>query len=375
VKLLNDETRLRKADHIDICLEEDVQARTVTTGFEDVHFVHRALPEINREEIDLKIKVFNHEFSAPIIVGAMTGGTAKAEKINAAIAKAVEQLGLGMGLGSQRAAIENPKLEKTFSIARKNAPTAFLIANLGGPQLVQGYGLKEARKAVEMIEADALAIHLNPLQEAIQPEGETKFKGLTEKIGEIAAELDVPVIVKETGAGIAAEEAKKLESVGVKGIDVAGAGGTSWAAVEYYRAKKAKNSFLERLGEAFWDWGIPTAVSLIEVVQSVSIPVIASGGIRDGVQAAKALALGASLSSLSSPILKQAVKGPEEVKKTLEHIIEELRNAMFWLRNVMFLVGADSIEKLRMVPLIITGKSLEWLRLRGFNPEIYARRG
>jgi len=368
VKLLNDETRRRKADHIDICLEEDVQARTVTTGFEDVHFVHRALPEINREEIDLKIKVFNHEFSAPIIVGAMTGGTAKAEKINAAIAKAVEQLGLGMGLGSQRAAIENPKLEKTFSIARKNAPTAFLIANLGGPQLVQGYGLKEARKAVEMIEADALAIHLNPLQEAIQPEGETKFKGLTEKIGEIAAELDVPVIVKETGAGIAAEEAKKLESVGVKGIDVAGAGGTSWAAVEYYRAKKAKNSFLERLGEAFWDWGIPTAVSLVEVVQSVSIPVIASGGIRDGVQAAKALALGASLSSLSSPILKQAVKGPEEVKKTLEHIIEELRNAMF-------LVGADSIEKLRNVPLIITGKSLEWLRLRGFNPEIYARRG
>jgi len=368
VKLLNDETRRRKADHIDICLEEDVQARTVTTGFEDVHFVHRALPEINREEIDLKIKVFNHEFSAPIIVGAMTGGTAKAEKINAAIAKAVEQLGLGMGLGSQRAAIENPKLEKTFSIARKNAPTAFLIANLGGPQLVQGYGLKEARKAVEMIEADALAIHLNPLQEAIQPEGETKFKGLTEKIGEIAAELDVPVIVKETGAGIAAEEAKKLESVGVKGIDVAGAGGTSWAAVEYYRAKKAKNSFLERLGEAFWDWGIPTAVSLVEVVQSVSIPVIASGGIRDGVQAAKALALGASLSSLSSPILKQAVKGPEEVKKTLEHIIEELRNAMF-------LVGASSIEKLRKVPLIITGKSLEWLRLRGFNPEIYARRG
>ena len=368
MKLLNDETRRRKADHIDICLEEDVQARTVTTGFEDVHFVHRALPEINREEIDLKIKVFNHEFSAPIIVGAMTGGTAKAEKINAAIAKAVEQLGLGMGLGSQRAAIENPKLEKTFSKARKNAPTAFLIANLGGPQLVQGYGLKEARKAVEMIEADALAIHLNPLQEAIQPEGETKFKGLTEKIGEIAAELDVPVIVKETGAGIAAEEAKKLESVGVKGIDVAGAGGTSWAAVEYYRAKKAKNSFLERLGEAFWDWGIPTAVSLVEVVQSVSIPVIASGGIRDGVQAAKALALGASLLSLSSPILKQAVKGPEEVKKTLEHIIEELRNAMF-------LVGADSIEKLRNVPLIITGKSLEWLRLRGFNPEIYARRG
>ncbi|HDI12304.1 MAG TPA: type 2 isopentenyl-diphosphate Delta-isomerase, partial [Candidatus Bathyarchaeota archaeon] len=311
MKLLNNQTRRRKADHIDICLEENVQARTITTGFEDIHFVHRALPEIDREEIDLKVKVFNHKFSAPIIVGAMTGGTAKAEKINAAIAKAVEELGLGMGLGSQRAAIENPKLEKTFSIARKKAPTAFLIANLGGPQLVQGYGLKEAKKAVEMIDADALAIHLNPLQEAVQPEGETKFKELTEKIGEIAAALEVPVLVKETGAGIAAEEAKKLEKIGVKGIDIAGAGGTSWAAVEYYRAKKAKNSFLQRLGEAFWDWGIPTAISLIEVVQSVSIPVIASGGIRDGVQAAKALALGASLASLSSPILKQAVKGSE----------------------------------------------------------------
>jgi len=367
VKLLNDQTRRRKADHIDICLEENVQARTITTGFEDIHFVHRALPEIDREEINLKVKVFNHKFSAPIIVGAMTGGTAKAEKINAAIAKAVEELGLGMGLGSQRAAIENPKLEKTFSIARKKAPTAFLIANLGGPQLVQGYGLKEAKKAIEMIDADALAIHLNPLQEAIQPEGETKFKELTEKIGEIAAALEVPVLVKETGAGIAAEEAKKLEKIGVKGIDIAGAGGTSWAAVEYYRARKAKNSFLQRLGEAFWDWGIPTAISLIEVVQSVSIPVIASGGIRDGVQAAKALALGASLVSLSSPILKHAVKGSEEVKKTLEHLIEELRNAMF-------LVGANSIEKLKNVPLVITGKPLEWLRLRGFNPEIYARR-
>jgi len=367
VKLLKDKTRRRKADHIDICLEEDVQAKGVTTGFEDIHFIHKALPEINRGEINLKVRVFNHDFSAPIIVGAMTGGTAKATKINAAIAKAVEELGLGMGLGSQRAAIENPKLEKTFSIARKNAPTAFLIANLGGPQLVQGYGLKEAKRAIEMIDADALAIHLNPLQEAIQPEGETKFKGLTEKIREIAAALDVPVIVKETGAGIAAEEAKKLEEIGVKGIDVAGAGGTSWAAVEYYRAKKAGNSFLQRLGEAFWDWGIPTAVSLIEAAQSVSIPVIASGGVRNGVQAAKALALGASLASLSSPILKQAVKGHEEVKRTLGHMIEELRNAMF-------LVGADSIEKLKKVPLIITGKTLEWLKLRGFSPEIYARR-
>ena len=367
MKLLKDLTRKRKADHINICLEENVQARKITTCFEDIHFIHRALPEINREEISLETEVFGHKFSAPIIVGAMTGGTVKALKINSSIAKAVEELGLGMGVGSQRAAIENAKLEKTFSIARKNAPTAFLIANIGGPQLVQGYGPKEVKKAVEMIEADALAIHLNPLQEAIQPEGETKFKGLLKKIEQIVKVLDVPVIVKETGAGIAAEDAKKLERIGVDGIDVAGAGGTSWAAVEYYRAKKTGNKALQVLGEVFWDWGIPTAISLVETVQSVKIPVIASGGIRNGVQAAKALALGASLTSISSPILKYAVEGPEQVKKALERIIEEIR-------NVMFLLGADSVEKLRKVPLVITGKAYEWLKIRGFNPESYIRR-
>ena len=360
-------TKKRKADHIDICLGENVQAKKVTTRFEDIHFIHRALPELNREDINLETKVFGHKFSAPIIVGAMTGGTSKALKINSSIAQAVEQLGLGMGVGSQRAAIENPKLEKTFSIARKKAPTAFLIANIGGPQLTQDYGLKEAKKAVEMIDADALAIHLNPLQEAIQPEGETKFKGLLKKIGEIANFLDVPVIVKETGAGIAAEEAVKLEKLGVDGIDVAGAGGTSWAAVEYYRAKKIEDKALEALGQVFWDWGIPTAISLIEVVQSVKVPVIASGGIRNGAQAAKALALGASLTSISSPILKHAIKGPEKVRKALEQIIEEVR-------NVMFLVGASSIKRLKEVPLVITGKTYQWLKIRGFNPEVYVRR-
>jgi len=367
VKLLKDLTKKRKADHINICLEENIQARKITTCFEDVYFIHRALPEVDREDINLETKVFGHKLSAPIIVGAMTGGTVKALKINSSIAEAVEELGLGMGVGSQRAAIENPKLEETFSIARKKAPTAFLIANIGAPQLVQNYGLKEVKKAVEMIDADALAVHLNPLQEAIQPEGETKFKGLLEKIGKIVNSLDVPVIVKETGAGIAAEEAIKLEKLGIDGIDVAGAGGTSWAAVEYYRAKKIEDKVLEALGEVFWDWGIPTAISLIEVVQSVTIPVIASGGIRNGAQAAKALALGASLTSISSPILKHAVEGSEKIKQALEQIVEEIR-------NVMFLVGADSIERLREVPLVITGKTYQWLKIRGFNPEVYVER-
>ncbi len=364
---MTEETRKRKSDHIRISLNQNVQARRATAGFEDVYLVHKALPEINKQQIDLSITVFNHTFAAPLIAGAITGGTLEAKKINATIAEAVEELGLGMGIGSQRAAIEDKKLEKTFTVARKKAPTAFLIANLGGVQLVNGYGLKEAKKAIEMIEADAIAIHLNPLQEAVQPEGQTNFQGILKKIGEISGELDKPVIVKETGAGIAGEEAKKLEDVGVEGIAVSGVGGTSWAAVEYYRAKRHGKSFQRRLGDVFWDWGIPTAISIVEVSQTVGVPVIASGGIRDGMDVAKALALGASLTSLSQPVLQAAVKGVEETKRVLSLLIEELRNGMF-------LVGADSVQTLREVPLVVTGKTGEWLRTRGFNIERYARR-
>src|SRR4030067_1002867 len=247
-----EETKRRKADHIKICLEQKAQARKATTGFENIHLIHKALPEIDRSKIDLATTVFGYKFAAPIIVGAMTGGTHEATSINTAIAEAVEKLHLGMGVGSQRAAIENQKLEKTFAVARKKAPTAFLIANIGGVQLVHGYGLKEVKKVVEMIDADAVAVHLNALQEAVQPEGQTNFKGVLAKIAEIAGELDKPVIVKETGSGIAAEDARKLEAAGVKAIDVGGAGGTSFAAVEYYRAKGRENSLQHRLGDVFW---------------------------------------------------------------------------------------------------------------------------
>jgi len=358
----------RKSEHLKICLEEDVQARRVTTGFEDVYLVHRALPEVDRDKINLSTVVFNHKFRAPLVVEAMTGGFKEATKINAAIAKAVEKLGLGMGVGSQRAAIEDPKLERTFTVVRGEAPSAFIIANIGGPQVRQGYGLREAERAVEMVQADALAIHLNPLQEAVQPEGETNFTKVLSKIANITQKIDVPVIVKETGAGIATEEAKKLEAAKVAGIDVAGAGGTSWAAVEYHRAKKQGDEFRQRLGESFWDWGIPTAVSLAETVRSVKIPVIASGGIHSGVDAAKALALGASLVGMAHPVLSSAAKGSEEVEKTLKILLEELKNAMF-------LVGAESVPALKEAPVVVTGKTVEWLTMRGFQPELYARRG
>jgi isopentenyl-diphosphate delta-isomerase len=361
------QTEGRKADHIQICLKENVQAKNTTSGFEEVFLVHRALPEVNREGISLSSTVFNHKFSAPIIVEAMTGGVEKSLKINACIAEAVEELGLGMGVGSQRAAIENPRLEKTFAVARKKAPNAFLIGNIGGPQLVKGYGIKEMKKAIEMINADALAIHLNPLQEAVQPEGETSFRGVLKKISEIAHTINIPVIVKETGAGISAEDAKMLEAAGIKGIDVAGAGGTSWAAVEYYRAKEHRDEFHQGLGEIFWDWGIPTAISLVEVAQSTHLPIIASGGVRNGENIAKAIVLGSNLAGTASPILQAATNGPKEVKKVLTYMIEELR-------NTMFLVGASSINDLKNAPAVFTGKTAEWLIMRGFHPEEYARR-
>ena len=359
-----EETGKRKEDHIRICLGDKAQAKNATSGFEDIQLIHRALPEVNKNKIDLSTTFLGKKFLAPIIVGAMTGGTQQAIQINSSIAQAVEKLGLGMGVGSQRAAIEDQKLEETYSVARKMAPNAFLIANIGGVQLVHGYGLREVKKVVEMIDADAVAVHLNALQEAVQPEGQTNFKGVLAKIGEIAGALDTPVIVKETGAGISAEDAKALEDAGVKAIDVGGVGGTSFAAVEYYRTATKENLS----GEAFWDWGIPTAVSLIETVQTVKLPVIASGGLRSGTDVVKALALNASLASISQPILQTSVKSAKETEDKLSCLIEELRNALF-------LVGAEKISDLAKTPVVITGKTGDWLKARGFSLQKYSKRG
>lgn len=364
---MGDIIKERKNDHIDICLKENVQSRKTSTGFEDVHLIHRALPNIEKEKIDTSLTFFGHKFCAPILVGAMTGGTPKATKINSAIAKAIEELNLGMGVGSQRIAIDNSKIEHSFSVVRENAPTAFILANIGGPQLVNKYGIKQAKKAVEMVQANALVIHLNALQEVVQPEGETNFSNLIKKIEELTQGLDIPIIVKETGAGISSEDAKLLEDAGVAGIDIAGAGGTSWAAVEYYRAKARNDSSSQRFGETFWDWGIPTVVSLVETVNSIHLPVISSGGVRTGIDVIKSLVLGASLVSATFPFLEPAMKGSEDVRKALEYLIGEIR-------NTMFLVGAKSIQELQNIPFVLTGKTSEWLKKRGFQPDTYTRR-
>jgi len=364
--IMNDRTERRKASHLKICLEKDVQARHVRSGFEDLTLIHRALPEIDRDEIDLSTVFLKKEMKAPFILSAMTGGVREAEEINIILAETAEKMGLAMGVGSQRAAIEKASLVRTFRIARNVAPTIPLIANLGAPQLRAGWSVKEAVEAVDMIEADALAIHLNPLQEVAQPEGEPRYRGVLDKIREIKEGLPVPLIVKETGAGISSEDAKRLKEAGVNILDVAGAGGTSWAAVEYYRAKESGNPVGIRLGKTFWDWGIPTAASIVECVMSTSLPLIASGGIRSGLDAAKAIALGADLVGIALPLLKAAVKGRRELRLEIEMILNELSCAMF-------LTSARDLEELRRVPIVVRGFLADWLVSRGYSIRGLAR--
>ena len=262
---------------------------------------------------------------------------------------------IGLGLGSQRAAIVNPELRDTYDVVREYAPNALVLGNIGAPQS------DLAEEAVEILDSDILAIHLNPLQEAIQPEGDVDARGYIDSIAEICKSVKVPVMAKETGTGISAEDAKTLENAGVSFIDIEGAGGTSWAAVETYRADD------RYLGELFWDWGIPTAVSTAEVVNSVDIPVVSSGGIRSGLDAAKAIALGADAVGMALPALKGAYEGQDALVQMVERFNESLRIAMF-------LVGASNIEELKNSSLIIKGETKNWLEARGFDTKAYARR-
>ncbi len=345
------QTEKRKLDHIKICLEKDVSS-AVRTGFEDVHLIHNAMPDINKKDIDTTVEFFGKNINAPIIIGAMTGGTGEAAKINKNLARAAEELGLAMGVGSQRAAIENEKLAGTYQV-RDVAPTMPLIANLGLVQFVQDYTVKHARDAVSMIEADALAVHLNPAQEAVQQEGDVDWTDASSKLRVLCQELGMPVIVKETSAGISRETTMKLGKCGVSAIDISGVGGTSWSYVESFRSDS-------KSGKTFRDWGIPTAVSIVEAGKSVKIPLIASGGIRTGIDAAKALALGADYVSISLPLLEPATKSHKKVKEKLEQIMEELKIAMF-------LLNARTVSELKNKDVVITGKTKEWLELRGIK--------
>ncbi|OLC22413.1 MAG: type 2 isopentenyl-diphosphate Delta-isomerase [Thaumarchaeota archaeon 13_1_40CM_4_48_7] len=338
----------RKKDGIDIPLQKNVQAKTTSTYLEYVKLVHNALPELDYDDIDTSTKFLDKKFAAPIIIDSMTGGTDEATVINGRLGELAEKYGFGMGLGSQRAGLKSEELAATYSIARKNAPNAFLIANIGGAQLAKGLTIDEARKIVKMIKANALVVHLNPLQELVQPEGEPRYRGVLGKISDLAKTIDVPVIVKEVGAGISREVAIKLEMAGVAAINVAGAGGTSWAGVEKLRAEAVKDDLKRHLGEMFWDWGIPTAASLIEARKAVRIPLIASGGLRNGLEVAKCIALGASIAAMAYPFLRAASQSRENLFAFADMLLAELRSAMF-------LVGARNISALASSKYILTG--------------------
>jgi isopentenyl-diphosphate delta-isomerase len=316
----------RKRDHLRICREEDVRAHGITTGLERYRLRHCALPGLRLEDVDLSTQFLGKALRAPVLISAITGGTASARQINLNLATAAQALGLAMGVGSQRSAIEHPRQARTYQV-RPVASDILLFANLGAVQLNYGYGPAECRRAVEMIGADALVLHLNPLQEALQPHGNTDFAHLLEKIATVCRDLEAPVIVKEVGWGISESVARQLASAGVAAIDVSGAGGTSWSEVEKHRAESDSQ---RRVAAGFARWGIPTAEAILQAQRGApNLPLIASGGIDSGPDAAVALALGADLVGLARPLLKPATRSAEAVTAELQVLIEGLRIAMF----------------------------------------------
>ncbi|MBE9166318.1 type 2 isopentenyl-diphosphate Delta-isomerase [Pleurocapsales cyanobacterium LEGE 06147] len=340
------DTQTRKADHLRICLEEDVQFRQLTNGLERYRFTHCCLPELDFSEIDLHVTFLGKKLGVPLLISSMTGGTEQAKLINYRLAEVAQNYRLAMGVGSQRVAVENPKVAHTFAI-RSLAPDALLFANLGAVQLNYTYDLEQCLRVVELLEADALILHFNPLQECIQPHGDTNFKGLLDKIHNLCKKISVPVIAKEVGNGISASMAKKLIEAGVSAIDVAGAGGTSWAKVE---SERAENSLQRKLGKTFADWGLPTAECIVQIRnQYPAIPLIASGGLRDGMEVAKAIALGADLAGLAFPFLQAAAQSTQAVDELVKLLIAEIKTVLFCTgnANLVQLQKSEALQRIK----------------------------
>jgi len=359
----------RKLDHIRLAIDSPVE-HEYGTLLDRVALRHLALPELSLDDVDIETVFLGKRLRAPIMVTGMTGGHEAAARVNCAIAEAAAELGLAMGVGSQRAAIEHPELAHTFRVARDCGGDIPLVANIGAPQLVKGYGVAEAMKAVEMIDADALAVHLNAAQEAFQPEGDTDFRGVIEAVARLASTLPVPVIAKETGHGVGLEAARALRAAGIRFLDVSGAGGTSWVLVEKYRAEAVGNHVLASAAWTFRNWGIPTAQAVVEARWAApDACIIASGGIRTGLDAAKAIALGADVVGVALPVMRAyAEKGTKGVKELLETIVAELRRAMF-------LVGAPSLAELRRTPLTVLEPLRGILEQRGVEVGLYLAAG
>lgn len=347
-------TEQRKAEHVGIILNEKVEADY--NFWNDVRLIHESLPEVDYDDIDVSLKLFSQKLNAPIVIASMTGGFSAAKEINANLAKAAAQVGVALGVGSQRAALENPELEDTYAVV-KDYDVPLRFANIGAPQLIEqegkgSYGFEEAQAAMRMVGAHVLLVHMNFLQEVVQPEGDKRARGCLSAIQRLAHRL--PVVAKETGAGVSKSMAVELKTAGVKGIDVGGLGGTSFSAVEFYRAKKEGQTLKERLGSTFWNWGIPTPASV--VLARVGIPVIATGGIRSGLDVARALCLGASAAGTARPMLEAAKQSADAVVKELEMMIEELKAAMF-------LTGSATLDELTGAQCIVTRPTSDWMEV------------
>ncbi|MFC7059240.1 type 2 isopentenyl-diphosphate Delta-isomerase [Halovenus salina] len=345
----------RKDDHIRIVEEEDVE--TGGTGFQDIRLIHEALPEIDYDDIETSVEFLGEELSAPIVIESMTGGHPNTTALNRALAAAAEQTGIAMGVGSQRAALDDPDdgVAESYTVTREVAPNAFLYGNIGAAQLTE-YGVDGVERAVEMIDADAMAIHLNFLQEAAQPEGDVDARNCLAAIETVADELSVPVIVKETGNGISRETATRLADAGVDCLDVAGKGGTTWSGVEAHRAAAANDRRHEKVGTRFRNWGLPTAVSTLEA-SGCHDCVVASGGVRSGLDIAKAVALGARAGGLAKPFLGPAGQGTEAVVELVEDILAELKTGMF-------VTGSATVGDLQDAEYVVLGRTETFLDQR-----------
>jgi isopentenyl-diphosphate delta-isomerase len=353
-------TSSRKLDHIRICLDQEVD--TMARPLEDIVLLHQALPEIDEQDIDTSCRFLGKDLAAPLMICAMTGGHPATKEINLRLGQAASEMGIAIGVGSQRAALEDSRLEETFSVVREAAPDIPVIGNIGAAQLKRS-GPEILEKLAEMIDADAIAIHLNFLQESIQPEGDRDGEGVLQAI-KSAAEGPLPIMVKETGAGISGEVARNLVSAGIKMIDVSGTGGLSWAGVEAFRAAETEDEDLEEMGRLMECWGIPTPVSIVEC-RSAGAYVIASGGIRSGLDIARSLALGAGLAGASLPFLRPATEGKDAVVRTARSYIRALRMAMF-------LTGSQDLTQLGRSPLVVLGRTREWLEARGFDTNAFS---
>ncbi|MFW9853891.1 MAG: type 2 isopentenyl-diphosphate Delta-isomerase [Candidatus Thorarchaeota archaeon] len=361
----NNVTSDRKLAHLQICLEHDVQARNVTTGLEDITLIHRATTDLNLDEIDLETKIFGKKLALPLICSGMTGGHDFAKKLNLFLSQAAHQTRIGMGVGSQRAALEKADVRDSFVVVREQAPEALVIGNIGAGQVALGLTEDEFNRIISMVRATAIAIHFNPLQEALQLEGDTHLANLHDKVAKLVKQSSVPVIAKEVGGGFSLSDILKIKSMGFQAIDIQGVGGTSWPGVESIRTTSPT---LKAAGEIFWDWGVPTVLSTILAANHFDGIIIGSGGVRNGLDVAKLLALGADAAGMAIPFLFATQQ------QSSEAVVNFIMDIAFQLRLACYLTGSQNLEELKTTPLLISGETAETLIKYGIDPKTYLHR-